>query len=147
MEIHDAYLTIKTPTDWPDYIEQVYFDGNNMMFVVDVLRRLCLKREGNRTQRAIGEIAAAWNEQMHVPHVELIFDSTDQTDPIGSVRVTSAKPTYSTTDDMLLDLVRDKSAKNRHTVVVTADRALAIQVSDYFLLIIDNSLLCFYIDS
>lgn len=144
MEIHDAYLTIRTPTDWPNDIEQVYFDGNNMMFVVDVLRRLCLNREGNRTQRAIGEIAAAWNEQMQIPNVELIFDSTDQTDPIGSVQVKSAKPTYSTTDDMLYDLVRQKSAKNRHTVVVTADRALAIQVSIYPYPIIDNSLLFFY---
>jgi len=109
-----------------------------MMFVVDSLRRLCLNRAGKKTERAIAQIAAAWNEQMHIPNVDLIFDSTHQLDQIGSVRVSSAQPTYKTTDDMLIEIARrnENQEKNKHTIVVTSDRALAIHVSFLFVLII-----------
>ena len=67
---------------------------------------------------------------MRVPDVQLIFDSIDQVGQMGySVKMRSAQPTYATTDDMLIDLVRQKWTKNAHTIVVTADRALAIQVT------------------
>ncbi len=118
--------------DWPANIQQVYLDGNNMMFVVDSLRRLCLNRAGKKTERAIAQIAAAWNEQMHIPNVELIFDSTRQLDQIGSIKVSSAQPIYKTTDDMLIEIARrtDNQEKNKHTIVVTSDRGLAVHVSD-----------------
>ncbi|CAF1280086.1 unnamed protein product [Rotaria sordida] len=123
----NAYLTINKQEDWPHDIEKVYLDGNNMMFVVDSLRRLCLNRAGKKTERALGEIASAWNEQMHIPYIELIFDSTRQLDQIGTVKVTSAQPNYRTTDDMLVDIARqpENREKNKHTIIVTSDRALA----------------------
>ena len=101
-----------------------------MMFVVDCLRQLCLNRARHKTERAIGELAAAWNEQLRIPKVELVFDSTRQVDQIGSVNVTSAHPTYRTTDDMLIDIARrtDRHDKNKHTIIVTSDRDLAVQV-------------------
>jgi rRNA-processing protein FCF1 len=70
---------------------------------------------------------------MHIPNVDLIFDSTHQLDQIGSVKVSSAQPTYKTTDDMLIEIARrnENQGKNRHTIVVTSDRALAVHVS-YF---------------
>jgi len=107
------------------------------MFVVDSLRRLCLNRAGKKTERAIAQIAAAWNEQMHIPNVDLIFDSTHQLDQVGSVRVSSAQPTYKTTDDMLIEIARrnENQEKNKHTIIVTSDRALAVHVSVLFLLI------------
>ena len=102
-----------------------------MMFVVDSLRRLCLNRAGKKTERAIGEIAAAWNEQMRIPNVELIFDSTRQLDQIGTVKVISAQPNHGTTDDMLVEIARrpENHEKNKRTVIVTSDRALATLVS------------------
>ncbi|CAF1535967.1 unnamed protein product, partial [Adineta steineri] len=66
----------------------------------------CLNRAGKKTERAIGEIAAAWNQQMHIPNVELIYDSASQLDQIDTVKVTSAQPTYKTTDDMLVDILQ-----------------------------------------
>ena len=66
----------------------------------------CLNRAGHRTERAIGEIASAWNEKMHIPHLDLIFDSTRQLDQVGSVKVSSAQPKYRTTDDMLVEIAR-----------------------------------------
>ncbi|CAF0906008.1 unnamed protein product [Adineta steineri] len=127
-DIHNAYIKINQREDWPRDIEQVYLDGNNMMFVVDSLRRLCLNRAGKKTERAIGEIAAAWNQQMHIPNVELIYDSTSQLDQIDTVKVTSAQPTYKTTDDMLVDIVRrpENQEKNKRTIIITSDRALAV---------------------
>ncbi|CAF1210354.1 unnamed protein product [Adineta steineri] len=127
-DIHNAYITINQREDWPRDIEQVYLDGNNMMFVVDSLRRLCLNRAGKKTERAIGEVAAAWNQQMHIPNVELIYDLTRQLDQIDTVKVTSAQPTYKTTDDMLVDIVRrpENHEKNKRTIVITSDRALAV---------------------
>jgi hypothetical protein len=117
--------------DWPNDIEQVYLDGNNMMFVIDYLRRLCLNRAGKKTERAIGEIASAWNKQMQIPNVELIYDSTRQLDQLDTIKISSAQPSYKTTDDMLVETVRrpENQHKNRHTIVVTADRALAALVS------------------
>ncbi|CAF1324818.1 unnamed protein product [Adineta steineri] len=125
-EIHDAYVTINNQDDWPKDIEQVYLDGNNMMFVIDSLRRLCLNRAGKKTERAIADIAAAWNEHMHIPNVDLIFDSTRQLDQVGSIKVSSAQPSYKTTDDMLIDIAQ--RTNNQHTIIVTSDRALAIQL-------------------
>ena len=109
----------------------MYFDGNNMMFVIDCLRRLCLNRAGQKTERAIGEIASAWNEQMHIANVELIFDSTYQLDQIGTIKVRSAQPQYKTTDDMLIEIVRQSGnhERNKRTVIVTSDRTLAATVS------------------
>lgn len=117
--------------DWPANIEQVYLDGNNMMFVVNSLRRLCLNRNGQKTERAIGEIASAWNDKMRIPNVELIFDSTRQLDQIGTVKISSAQPKYRTTDDMLVEIARrpENQGKNKRTIVVTSDRALAALVS------------------
>jgi hypothetical protein len=124
-------LSINNRNDWPQDIQQVYLDGNNMMFVVDSLRRLCLNRAGKKTERAIAQIASAWNEQMHIPNIDLIFDSTRQLDQIGSVIVSSAQPQYKTTDDMLIEIARrsENQEKNRRTIVVTSDRALAVHVS------------------
>jgi rRNA-processing protein FCF1 len=117
--------------DWPADIEQVYLDGNNMMFVVNSLRRLCLNRAGRKTERALGEIASAWNEHMHIPNIDLIFDATRQLDQVGCVRVASAQPKHRTTDDMLVELARrpDQHEKNKRTIIVTSDRALAALVS------------------
>ena len=102
-----------------------------MMFVIDALRRLCLNRAGKKTERAIAQIASAWNEQMHIPYVDLIFDSTRQLDQIGSVKVSSAQPQYKTTDDMLIEIARrrENQERNRQTIVVTSDRALSLHVS------------------
>ncbi|CAF1188407.1 unnamed protein product [Rotaria sordida] len=129
-EIHDAYLTINNRDDWPDNIQQVYLDGNNMMFVIDCIRRLCLNRASKKAERAIAELAAAWNEQMHIPNIELIFDLTHQLEQIQSIKVSSAHPMYKTTDDMLIDIVRrsENQQKNKHTIIVTSDRGLAIHL-------------------
>ena len=123
-------IVLNDRADWPADIEQVYLDGNNMMFVVNSLRRLCLNRAGKKTERALGEIAAAWNEHMHIPNIDLIFDATRQVDQVGSVRVASAQPKYPTTDDMLVELARrpDNHEKNKRTIIVTSDRALAALV-------------------
>lgn len=101
------------------------------MFVIDSLRRLCLKRAGDKTERAIAEIASAWNEKMHIPNIDLIYDSTRQLEQIGTVKVLSAQPKYRTTDDMLVEIVRkpENQGKNKRTIIVTSDRALAATVS------------------
>ncbi|CAF3410735.1 unnamed protein product [Rotaria sp. Silwood1] len=129
-EIHNSYLTINNRDDWPNNIQQVYLDGNNMMFVIDSIRRLCLNRASKKAERAIAELAAAWNEQMHIPNVELVFDLTHQLEQIQSIKVSSAHPMYKTTDDMLIDIVQrsENQEKNRHTIIVTSDRGLAIQL-------------------
>lgn len=129
-EVQGAYIPLNQGGDWPNNIEQVYLDGNNMMFVVDSLRRLCLNRAGKKTERALAEIAAAWNDQLRIPNVELIFDATNQLDRVGSVLVSSAQPRFATTDDMLLDIARrpENRERNKQTIVVTSDRALAAQV-------------------
>ncbi|CAF3735908.1 unnamed protein product [Rotaria socialis] len=126
-EAQTGYVTINNREDWPRDIEQVYLDGNNMMFVVKSLRRLCLNRAGKKTERALAEIASAWNEQMHIPNVEIIFDATHQLDQIGSVKVSSAQPTHRTTDDMLVEIARkpENREKNKRTIIITSDRALA----------------------
>ena len=127
---------------WPRDVQQVYLDGNNMMFVIDSLRRLCLNRAGKKTERAIAQIAAAWNEQMHIANIDLIYDSTRQLDQIGSVKVSSAQPQFKTTDDMLIDIAR-RSENNARTIVVTSDRALAALVS-ILLFICSDSMVLFF---
>lgn len=102
------------------------------MFVVDSIRRLCLNEANKRAERAIGEIAAAWNEQMHIPHVELIFDFTDQLEAIGDITVSSVRPKFKSTSAMLIDIIQ--RSKNHHTIVVTSDRDLTVHVNNSFVL-------------
>ena len=104
-----------------------------MMFVINSLRRLCLNRAGKKTERALAEIASAWNEQMHVPNVEIIFDATRQLDQVGTVKVSSAQPSHRTTDDMLVEIARkaENREKNKRTIIITSDRALAALVSSF----------------
>ena len=109
------------------------------MFVIDSLRRFCLNGARKKTERAIAQIAAAWNEQMHIDNVDLIFDSTYQLDQIGSVRVSSAQPHYKTTDDMLIDIAH-RNENNARTVVVSSDRALSIQVNTLSLIDIHTTM-------
>lgn len=113
-----------------------------MMFVVDSLRRLCLNRAGKKTERALAEIASAWNEQMHIPSVDLVFDSTNQLNQVGTVKVSSAHPKYRTTDDMLVDIARkpENRERNKRTIVITSDRALAALVS----ILLSIFIFCFY---
>jgi hypothetical protein len=117
-------------TDWPDNIERVYIDANSIMFVIDRLRHLCLNHHVKQAERTLVEIVTAWNDHMHIEHVELIFHSTDQLSSIGNVHVTSAQPACSTTSRYLLNCACniEHRAKNSHTIVVTSDQTLAIDV-------------------
>ncbi|CAF1271321.1 unnamed protein product [Didymodactylos carnosus] len=128
-DTQNSYHTVAEKNDWPTHVTNVYLDGNNMMFVVDSLRRLCLNRQGKKTEKAIAEIASAWNEQMNIANLNLIYDSTRQLASVGTVHVQSAHPTFQTTDDMLIDIMKKRDKEiNEHTVVVTSDRYLAAQL-------------------
>ncbi|CAF1274851.1 unnamed protein product [Rotaria sp. Silwood1] len=64
---------------------------------------------------------------MHIPYVELVFDSTNQLAQIGTVKVSSAQQKYRTIDDMLVEIARqpENREKNKRTIIVTSDRGLA----------------------
>jgi hypothetical protein len=68
---------------------------------------------------------------MHIPNIDLIYDSTRQLEQIGTVKVLSAQPKYKTTDDMLVEIARrpENQGKNKRTIIVTSDRALGALVS------------------
>ena len=113
-----------------------------MLFVIDRLRQMCLNRAKEQAECALAEIAANWNDQMQIPNVHLIFDATDQLDQVRTVQVRSAQPTYSTTDEMILSIVRRTTSQR--TIVVTADRGLAVQVNHCHLISFIFSFISFF---
>lgn len=104
---------------WPAEGTRLFLDGNNMLYVLGPIRGLALKRNTRGAELALEAIARAFTEKMQLEKCTLIFDDTSRKVDETNFEVYSARPTFVTSDDSLVE-----SAKKEKGVFVTSDREL-----------------------
>jgi len=163
--LHDLSVRIQSGVP-SEQFTHVFVDGNNMLYLTDKLRRFTLGRKVDTTQKVLISVARRFAELVKI-QAEIIFDSASASslrtgnssvpessavpnegtpssgillDNGSTFLVSSARPSFNTTDDKLVAWCRERlsnapatsssstapSAENSFRVlVVTSDRALA----------------------
>jgi hypothetical protein len=112
----------------------VYLDGNNMLFVDDKIRKLCLKHKGKQAEKLIADLAMEIGKSLGIEQIVLIFDRTKNvySQTFGSLKfsVCSASPNFKTSDDALVDWMGGLSASINNILIVTSDVGLQIRLKE-----------------
>jgi len=105
---------------WPTNVTHLFLDGNNMLFVLAPLRNLAIKQRNiSEAERILSTMARKFAQDMKIENCTLIFDDTKLRVDEPHFKVCSARPSYSTSDDALVDF-----AKINKGIYVTSDREL-----------------------
>jgi len=121
----------KVPATLPTDITYVYIDGNNLLFVLQPIRGLCLHRKMASAESALQLIAFEWSKLTKLP-VILIFDDTKKNETDGEFQVCSAKPLFPSSDDALANWAEKTSPDQAiKTLVFTSDRALSERIAKH----------------
>jgi hypothetical protein len=122
---------------WPKGAYSVlYIDGNNMMFLTEVLRNNTLGRRRKRSEMIIYSAVEEFAKMNYFDLVVVIFDNTKQVfervlESGTKFAVMSARPQYETSDDALV-VFNEKQSEDvrKRSLVVTSDRGLTIRLTD-----------------
>jgi len=124
----------------------VFVDGNNMFYLTDKLRHFTLRGKTKTTEQVLSSVARYFAELVRLD-VEIVFDAAcsipsgrNSDDPNSalplvhldngsSFLISSARPTYPTSDAKLVAWARAHPLEAAQTLVVTSDRALAGELS------------------
>jgi len=106
---------------WPSGVVNLYLDGNNMLYVVSSIRALVLKRNTRAAEGALEALARSFSSALNLKHCTLIFDDTKRLATEESFSVCSARPSFATSDDALVEMAK---ANTEPAVFVTSDREL-----------------------
>eukprot|EP01118_Nematostelium_gracile_P015190 TRINITY_DN602_c0_g1_i1.p1 TRINITY_DN602_c0_g1~~TRINITY_DN602_c0_g1_i1.p1 ORF type:complete len:257 (+),score=77.03 TRINITY_DN602_c0_g1_i1:97-867(+) len=99
----------------------LYLDGNNMLFVVSSIRKLAIKRGDRRqAEAALETIVSGFVQKTTYDKCVLMFDSTKRSFENNKLKVCSARPQFSTSDDALVEIAK----VNKGATFVTSDREL-----------------------
>ena len=119
--------------EWPTGVKHVFLDGNNMLFADKFLLKLRLKRKQRKAEEALSKLASIFATRIGNFHTVLIFDSIKINTSKDSLlmqdgqsyefEICSARPSYSTSDDALVEWM-DKQSNPAECLVVTSDRGL-----------------------
>jgi len=107
---------------WPS-VDQVFLDGNNMLYVTGPIRSLVLGRSCGKAEEALTKIARAFGEVMGVK-CTLIFDDTATSIVEEGFVVCSARPGFTTSDDALVHFQVNGTSSAGSSLYVTSDRGL-----------------------
>jgi len=106
---------------WPSGVVNLYLDGNNMLYVVSSIRALVLKRKNRAAEAVLEDLARSFSSALNLKHCTLIFDDTKRLVTEEAFSVQSARPSFSTSDDALVEMAK---ANTEPAVFVTSDREL-----------------------
>jgi len=106
---------------WPSGVVNLYLDGNNMLYVVSSIRALVLKRKNRAAEAALEDLARRFSSLLNLKHCTLIFDDTKRIVTEEAFSVSSARPSFATSDDALVEMAK---ANTEPAVFVTSDREL-----------------------
>ena len=111
----------------------LYLDGNNMLFVDDLIRKLCLKKKGKEAEKLISELSQEFCKLFNIEKCVLVFDRTKNIYDVNSnslkFTVCSASPNFKTSDDALVEWMDGLSAKD-NVLVITSDVGLQIRLKE-----------------
>eukprot|EP01115_Flamella_aegyptia_P010441 TRINITY_DN463_c0_g1_i3.p1 TRINITY_DN463_c0_g1~~TRINITY_DN463_c0_g1_i3.p1 ORF type:complete len:341 (+),score=162.25 TRINITY_DN463_c0_g1_i3:148-1170(+) len=109
----------------PSEVNTVYLDGNNMLFVLGALRGRVLGRKMKEAEYILELMAKAWQSTTRIEMCTLIFDDTKTNRVENGFKVCSARPTFKTSDDALIQWSQAIPVSERSKVAIfTSDRAL-----------------------
>jgi len=122
---------------FPKDTAKLFLDGNNMMFVLEPLRSLTLNHKRLAAEAAMASVATRFAEVMKLKECVLVFDDTKKvfSDALNNFSVICARPTFPTSDDLLVDLVekaRNSGEANLDLskwLFVTSDRELKARLT------------------
>jgi hypothetical protein len=111
----------------------IYLDGNNMLFVDNCIRKMCLNNKRALAEKCISDLAVEFAKILGVEQCVLVFDHTKNVSNVnvGSLKFTvcSASPNFKTSDDALVDWMGGLSALE-NVLVVTSDVGLQIRLKE-----------------
>jgi len=122
---------IQLPTTLPDNITNIYLDGNNMLFVLNVIRSRVLRKSVASAENLLQFMASKWAQvnNKKITHVTLIFDETNKNSKQDTLFVCSARPVFRTSDDALISWIQQTPPDQiKQTVVFTSDGALGAKL-------------------
>ena len=113
----------------------IYLDGNNMLFIDNTLRSLCLKKKIKSACEKLANLSASYSLKILKINTHLIFDRENKeydTESDGvKFSVRSATPNYETSDDALVDWAGGLSASDlANSLFMTSDRGLQTRLLD-----------------
>jgi hypothetical protein len=144
----DKSDSIKLTDKLSEHTCKIFLDGNNMLFVREHIRKLCLKGNRKDAEEMLVKLSCEFIKQTSVKHLIVIFDQTDHiftTNQISDdflnlnlsksfytsedyknlnfiLEVVSARPLYNTSDDYLVDI--SQSQDQDTSMYVTSDKGL-----------------------
>jgi hypothetical protein len=100
-------------------------DGNNMLYVLAPLRNLSIRKKSvGSAELALEKMTREFlTVATNVQHCQLLFDNTNRNIEEPRLEVYSARPTFKTSDDALVDLAK-KLGSGGANIFVTSDREL-----------------------
>jgi len=116
-----------TQEQWPSDVAHLYLDGNNMLYVVGAIRSLVLKRKNSVAESYLESFARTFSDALKLKHCTLVFDETKKLVSGESFSVCSARPTFKTSDDALVEWAK---ACEHPAVFVTSDRELTHRLKE-----------------
>lgn len=61
---------------WNENFRKIYLDGNNMLFVDNMIRKMVLSKKGKMAEQKIADLAEKFASITNVGFTHLIFDNT-----------------------------------------------------------------------
>jgi len=111
----------------------IYLDGNNMLFVDDVIRKDCLNKKTREAELKLGKLSIEYAMKKNIPNIKLVFDNTKQVLQVQSevvqLSVSSAYPEFESSDDAFVVWAGKMNAEDlEKTLFVTSDRELTLRL-------------------
>lgn len=110
-------------------IKNIYLDGNNMLFVDDIIRKRCLKKQTKVGEAMLAKVVFQYCVASLIPNSLLVFDNTKQVYSKESegvlLKVQSAYPEFESSDSAFKVWAGGMNAEELKAVLfVTSDREL-----------------------
>jgi len=116
-----SFVSLKTKESWPSGVARLYLDGNNMLYVLSPIRSLVLKGKAKEAEAVLEALARKFADAMNLEHCTLVFDDTNKNVQEDRFVVCSARPSFATSDDALVDWCK---GIDKPSLFITSDREL-----------------------
>jgi hypothetical protein len=138
-DAHDPNVEAKTLpvlNVWPSQVTRLYLDGNNMLYVAAPLRARAIRhREMSSAEIALSSFACAFGKLLPASvKTTMVFDAARpavlQSYSSDTFEILSAKPTFGSSDDALVQWAKENAEAHVLSMVVTSDRGLQKRLAE-----------------
>ena len=112
----------------PSSISSIIVDGNNLLYVNDMVRGITLRNGMNRGTKALSKLISAYNTTLN-KNLRVVYDETSAKSPHDNLTIESARPKFPTADDYIVSLSEMMTAEEKAvTLFVTSDVGLQVRL-------------------